>query len=461
MNTPTSIWNGLSLARQFAAASFTILLLGMASVSAWVSHKIENAVVHSSSVSAALYMDSFIVPLIQELEYTNELSDQTTQTLDKLLSSTPLGKRVLSFKIWLRDGYVVYSSRASISGKTFPVTSNLVNAWQGLLQADFDQLQDDEDAPERESGLPLLEIYSPVRSRETGEILAVSEFYSVAGELNSDLLYAKLQSWLLFAGVGAVMFLALSGIAIRGSRTIDTQQRRLKERVQDLSELRRRVENASRKTTELNEHYLRRIGSDLHDGPSQLIALALLKMDSLKQRTTELIGPSEAGEIDITRDTLSEALHEIRNITAGLALPEIEGISVDQMLRKVVGVHERRSGMSVSLISDKRLNGIQHSILICLYRFVQETLNNAFIHGGAEEATVEASFEDDTLMVTVTDEGQGFDATGISCKSTGFGLPGLRERIESVGGFFDILSQSDQGTVVTARFVIATADDLL
>lgn len=104
MNTPITYWNGLSLARQFALASFVILLIGMASVSVWVSHKIEGAVVHSSSVSAALYKDSFIIPLVQELEFSNELSEQTRQELDKLISSTPLGKRVLSFKIWLQGG---------------------------------------------------------------------------------------------------------------------------------------------------------------------------------------------------------------------------------------------------------------------------------------------------------------------------------------------------------------------
>jgi len=459
MKTLILFWNGLSLARQFALASFVILLIGMASVSAWVSHKIEIAVVHNSSVSAALYMDSFIVPLVQELEFSNELSDQTRQKLDLLISSTPLGKRVLSFKIWLRDGYVTYSSRSSIAGKTFPVTANLANAWNGLVHADFDQLDDDEDSQERDSGLPLLEIYSPIRSRETGEILAVSEFYSVAEELNSDLFYAKLQSWLLFAGAGTLMFLALSSIAVRGSHTIETQQRKLKQRVQDLSDLRRRVENASRKTTELNEHYLRRIGSDLHDGPSQLIALALLKMDSLKQQTAQLIGLSEAGEIDITRDSLTEALNEIRNITAGLAMPEIEGLSLDQTLHKVVKAHERRSGMTVSLVSGACQESIPHSLLICVYRFVQETLNNTFCHGQAEAASVLVSFEDNTLQVSVTDKGQGFDVANIARKSTGFGLAGLRERIESVGGFFDILSQPGQGTVVTARFVFAAQED--
>lgn len=459
MNTPINYWNRLSLAKQFALASFVVLLIGMASVSIWVSHKIEGAVVHSSSVSAALYMDSFIVPLVQELEYTSELSDQTRQELDKLVSSTPLGQRVLSFKIWLEGGYITYSSRPSLTGKTFPVTPNLASAWQGLLHADFDQLDDEEDAQERHSGLPLLEIYSPVRSTETGEILAVSEFYSVAEELNSDLLYAKLQSWLLLAGVGTMMFLSLSSIAVRGSRTIDAQQQKLKERVQDLSVLRRRVENASRKTTELNEHYLRRIGSDLHDGPSQLIALALLKMDSLKQLSAPSSRQSVANEIEIMRDSLAEALNEIRNITAGLAMPEIEGLSVDQTLHKVVKAHERRSGMSVSLVSSECRENIPHSILICLYRFVQETLNNALHHGQSETASVVATYEDSTLQVSVTDDGPGFNVADVAHRSTGFGLSGLRERIESVGGFFDIVSESGQGTIVTTRFILATQED--
>lgn len=455
MNVLTTFWTGLSLARQFALASFVVLLIGMASVSAWVSHKIEEAVIHNSSVAAALYVDSLVAPLLQELEYTNELSDQNKQELDKLLSRTPVGERVLSFKIWLEGGYITYSSHASLSGKTFPVTDSLAASWKGLVSADFDQLDDDEDARERDSGLPLLEIYSPVRSWETGEILAVCEFYTLADELDTDLVYAKLQSWLLFAGVGTAMFLALSNIAIRGSRTIELQQQKLNERVLDLSDLRTRVENASRKNTEMNEHYLRRIGSDLHDGPSQLIALALLKMDGIQSEAVGRVGLSKASQIDITRDSLAEALNEIRNITAGLAMPEIEGLTVDQTLRKAVKAHEVRSGMRVPVVSDDCQIQFPHSILICVYRFVQETLNNVHHHGDAKTASISITFEDDTLQVCVGDEGRGFDVSEVTRRSTGFGLPGLRERIESVGGFFDIISQPGHGTVVSARFVIA------
>jgi len=458
MKKLTVFWYSLSLFQQFAFASFGILLIGMAGVSAWVNQKIEVAVVNSSSAAAALYMDSFIVPLVQELDYSHELSDETRQELDKLISDTPLGASVRSFKIWLRDGYVTYSSRPSLTGKTFEVTPSLVRAWQGKVHADFDQLEHAEDALQKDSDLPLLEVYSPVRSKETGEILAVSEFYASAGGLNADLLRAKMQSWLFFAVVGLGMFLTLSSITFRGSRIIDSQQQRLKERVQDLSELRLRVENASRKTTEINEHYLRRIGSDLHDGPSQLIALALLKMDLLKQQVAKLNGSAETHEIDITRDALTEALDEIRNISAGLAMPEIEGLSVNQTLHKVVTAHQRRSGTRVSLTGEKSTERVPHSILICLYRFVQETLNNSFQHAEAHNVSVRYTFEENTLLVSVSDDGKGFTVRDMTKTSTGFGLAGLRERIESVGGFFEIDSQPGKGTVVSVRFVF-TAED--
>lgn len=455
MNVLITFWTGLSLARQFVLASFVILLLGMASVSAWVSHKIEMAVVHNASVSTALYMDSFVAPLIQQLDSSRNLTDQTHQLLDNLLEKTPLGERVLSFKIWLEGGYVAYSSRSSLVGKTFPITENLADGWKGLIHADFDDLHDDEDALEREAGVPLLEIYSPVRSSVTGRIIAVAEFYSTAGELRADLFRAKLQSQILFAGVGFLMFLALSSIAFRGSRTIETQQRKLEERVRDLSELRHRLESASRKSTEMNEVYLRRIGSDLHDGPSQLIALALLKMDAIERQAQQVMVPESVRDIEITRESLMESLREIRNITAGLAMPEIEGLSVGQTLQKVIKSHQRLTDMQVNLESADCSRVYPHSILICLYRFVQETLANAFNHGQASEAQVVISCEDDILQVSVSDNGLGFDIEEIARSSTGFGLAGLRERIESIGGFFSIDSNRESGTRATVRFVIA------
>ena len=94
-----------------------------------------------------------------------------------------------------------------------------------------------ESAKERARGLPLLEIYSPIREPWSGEVVAVAEFYEVATEITANLRAARFQSWLVVLAVAAATMALLSGIILRGSRTIQGQRQALTERVAELSAL--------------------------------------------------------------------------------------------------------------------------------------------------------------------------------------------------------------------------------
>jgi hypothetical protein len=95
------------------------------------------------------------------------------------------------------------------------------------------------------------------------------------------------------ATVQVVAYILVAGVVKRGSDTISRQQRALRQQVSNLSslldqnaQLSARVAQAARRTTTLNEQVLRRIGSDLHDGPGQVLALALLRLDSLREQAS-------------------------------------------------------------------------------------------------------------------------------------------------------------------------------
>ena len=107
-------------------------------------------------------------------------------------------------------------------------------AFSGELVAEFDELDDVESAAERESGLPLLEIYSPLLQPWSGEVVAVTEFYELAEGLKVDLSVARWQSWSAVAAVTLSFFLTLSAIVFRGSKTISHQSRELESRIAEL-----------------------------------------------------------------------------------------------------------------------------------------------------------------------------------------------------------------------------------
>ena len=306
------------------------------------------------------------------------------------------------------------------SAKNFRRRTRLQQAWNGHVVAELDELGDAESARERAKKVPLLEIYSPIREPWSGEVVAVAEFYENASEINANLQAARLQSWLVVAAVAAATMALLSGIVFRGSRTIQRQREALTERVAELSALlaqnralRQRVQKASRSASAINERYLRRIGADLHDGPAQLVAFAALRMDSeaLVDRNAPI--GARRKEIAAIRSSLDEAMAEIRSICSGLVLPHIETADLAAIVELTIAAHEQRTGSQVARPGKVAAVPLSAPERICIFRFLQETLNNAYRHAGGKEQTVEIALQEGRLTVAVSDGGPGFDPQAI------------------------------------------------
>jgi signal transduction histidine kinase len=449
----------LSLAAQFTIVAAFVIGIIMAVLGRWVAARIETGVITNTAASAALSMDRFVEPYAQELASGSSLSVASQNALTELVKNKGFGERIVSVKIWRPDGTIVYSTFPDMIGKRLPVSNSLIHALNGEVVAEFQELDEVENVPERGLGMPLLEIYSPVREDDSGRIIAVVEFYQLVDSFANQLAWAQLEGVLMVGGLSLLMLGALIGIVRRGSRTIISQQLALSERVADLSrslalneELRQRVADANRRSSESNERFLRRVSAELHDGPVQLIGLVLLRLDGLnapaRSRDAECVGET----IEVIRGALREALSEIRGLSNGLALPELENLSFDDAIELAVTNHERRSGTAVGVNFAETLPVIPTSIKTCAYRFVQEALNNAFRHAGGAGQNVELSWDGDRLEIEVSDQGPGINGTCQASCGSGIGLTGLRDRIESLGGTMLIRSSPGQGTRLRASF---------
>ncbi|GAB2177074.1 sensor histidine kinase [Dongia sp. agr-C8] len=444
----------LRLDQQFMLAGSLVSLLGMAVIGAWVTDKIVESVTRNSAIAAAMYMESFIAPLSQELGSDNALSPATVARLHQVLATEPFVDRIVSVKIWKKGGLVAFSTESDLIGRRFEPNESLRRSWAGKLEAEFNEIEDEEAASERARDIPLLEVYNPVHSIETGKIIAVAEFYQNATELQHDLVRARVTSWLVVGAVWIVTFALLFGIVRSGSRLIGRQHAELEARFAELSrvssqneKLRLRIQNASLRAAELTERQLRRISADLHDGPAQALALASLRLEKLAQSPG-----AEQAEAGTIRQSLDEALRDIRNLCRGITLPELEGRSIAQVLELAVETHERRTKTAVALADGTGATGAlrpAHPVLICIYRFVQECLMNAFRHAGGRDQRVEACMLEGSLQIEVIDAGPGLAQTPTDPNHAPLGLLGLRERIEVLGGVMRSESGAAGGTRLT------------
>ncbi|MBY5400243.1 sensor histidine kinase [Rhizobium leguminosarum] len=449
-------WNARSLASQFFIAGGLISIAAMFVVGLFVSHLIDETVIHNSGAATALYVDSVIAPLLPDMQTESLLDDASTQALDETLGQGALGKRLVSFKLWRSDGTILYSNEKELVGRKFAVNDKLQRAFAGSLVARYQIASDPESDKERALGKPLMEIYNPVLQPWSGQAVAVLEFYETAEGLGDSLAHARLRSWGAVAALTATFFLVLSVLVFRGSRTIEAQRRDLKERVTELSALlaenrglQRRLQRASQRAAALNETYLRSIGADLHDGPAQHIAYASLRLDSDLLINASTQPEAREKELAWIRSSLAEAMTEIRNICRGLVLPQIEKSSITEIVTRVVEAHQHKTESHVETIVDEDGPDLAPAVKICIYRFIQEALNNAYRHGGGVQQAVKAVSRDGHVRIEVSDHGDGFDPTEV--RPTSLGLVGLRERIDSLGGSFDIKT-GEEGTTVTMIF---------
>jgi signal transduction histidine kinase len=465
-----NFFDGLTLSQRFMLAGLVILLGGMVGIGAWVEQQIVSGVIRRTGAVSALYVDSFLTPLLQELGMGEELSPQSSEALGKLLQDTPIGKQIVRLNIWSTRGKLLYSADpTAVVGKIYPMGEGLLRARLGKVVSEISELNAEEN---QELGLRyvhLLETYTPVWLSGTNRVIAVAEFYQDTTELDGEIAMLKQRSRLVVGPVILVMYLLLAIFVRRASNTITQQKTELANKVSQLTKLlvinkrlQERIRRASASVAALNESYLHRIGAELHDGPAQELGLAVLKLDALagrlESKPDEAAQPATAAQLSTIGLGLQNALKEIRAIAAGVSLPQLASLSVTETVRRAIQAHERRSGTSVQENLAEIDLGAPLPIKITLYRLVQEGLNNAFRHAGGLGQSVKLGLNDNLLILEIADRGPGFDIDSAQSKDGRLGLNGMRERVESLGGQFRILSEIGEGTTILAELPVQVTE---
>lgn len=465
----TPKWRALSLSQQFLTGTIVVLVAGMAGIGWWLSERTASAVKDHTAHTAALYMEGSVAPLLQELASQDELSAETIERLDALLAEPTIRATIVSMKVWRSDGTIVYSKWRQMIGQNFPPSANFKAALAGRVAVEFETETTPENMLERAVGGPLLEIYAPVRAKDSRRVIAVSEFYADGEKLARELRSAAVTSWLIVGGVTTLMLAALSGIVYRGSRTIDDQRDRLREQVVNLEHLlgqnevlRERLKETSARIADIYERTLQRVGADLHDGPAQLLTYQLLRLNKLAPLIEQAAGANGLKQLEQMRSAIAETLTEVRGVSAGLSLPQLASVSFFRVIGLAVTQHEERTGTKVEVEAGDITAEIPLPLKIGAYRLVQEALTNSFRHAAGKGQRVQMNIASpdrgpDRLEVIVSDSGPGF--TRSQENGAGLGLTGMQARVEALGGKLEIASKAGNGTRVAATFELENLDE--
>lgn len=461
-------FRNLSLSRQFLVASFPILLVGMIVIGLWVAREIERGVVSRLGAVTSLYVDSLVAPHMPYLLDADPIDAPHRAALDALLTDTALGQKIVAFNVWRPDGRIVYSTNPGLIGRTFSTGPGFAAAVGGDVYSKIiDRAEQEHGFVDRDWPPRLIETYAPIHSEPLGKIAGVAELYQTIDELTRETGAAQRRSWAVVIAAMAAMYALLFGLVRRGSETIARQRRELDDRVAELSallarnaQLDARVRGAAARTTALNERFLRRIATDLHDGPGQDLGFALMRVETMAARAPAEGAPAsttQREDLQAVRTGLDSALRDLRAISAGLQLPDIERLPPTEIAERAIRDYERKTGAKVTFAATGTTGDVALPVKITLYRLLQESLANGYRHAGGAGQCVSLAEDAGQLVIEVCDEGPGFDAQE-AASAGGGGVAGMRERVHALGGTFELSAAPGRGTAIRARLPVSVPE---
>ena len=189
-----------------------------------------------------------------------------------------------------------------------------------------------------------------------------------------------------------------------------------------------------------------RIARELHDDFSQNVALISLSLDQLRQDPPRSTAELRERTQEIFNQT-SELSTEIHRMSHDLHPSKLDQLGLVTALRSMCVELSRSYGLRIEFKHNDVPVTLQKEISICLYRIVQESLNNVIKYSGAKDACVEVRGDGHTIQLRIEDWGKGFDIESARSKK-GLGLLSMRERLRLVGGTVLIDSRIARGTKI-------------
>lgn len=211
------------------------------------------------------------------------------------------------------------------------------------------------------------------------------------------------------------------------------------------------AETPARSLLSVNEEELSRIVLDIHDGPVQYLFTALSLLTGIQQEIGEqLPGSDLPPRLARVATLLESSLYEIKFFLGVFRPPEFRRRSLTSLIEGLVIQHEEWTGNTVDLHIDTLPADLLLPTKIALYRIVQEALSNASRHSGVDCHQVRVWGAEERIWLEVSDEGRGFeppDLNGdVGDHADHIGLLGMRDRVELVGGSFELASKPGAGT---------------
>jgi signal transduction histidine kinase len=290
--------------------------------------------------------------------------------------------------------------------------------------------------PRRQGIVTIAEKIELLNNQET--IAAKQANFVEFGRLQNNLsefLMLALVSGFLLAVVSAIYILRL--------------ERQARFRYAELVNSRTELQQLSARLVDAQETERRAISRELHDEVGQ--ALGLLLMDA--GRLSTQLGPSDEKGQEIVRSikTVAErTVQTVRSMALLLRPSMLDDLGLVPAVEWYAREMSRRGETEVEVRAENISDDLSDPLKLCVYRMVQEALNNANRHAHAKNVSVDLKQSAKSISVKIEDDGSGFDPK----RTRGMGLLGMEERVKRLGGSLNIESRPGTRTIIRAELPI-------
>lgn len=202
------------------------------------------------------------------------------------------------------------------------------------------------------------------------------------------------------------------------------------------------------------ERERRRLAADLHDRIGQSLAFANIKTQALRG----FVAGEGARHLAELSGLMGQVIQDVRTLIFQISPPLLYEVGLEAALEWLAESIQQEHGFPVAFADDGGAKPLADDMKVTLYQVAREVLINAAKHARPGQVAVETGCRGNRFVLTIRDDGVGFDLSSVVVDSTtrsGFGLFNIRQRMETLGGQVEIDSQPGRGTTVTVTAPLA------
>jgi len=253
--------------------------------------------------------------------------------------------------------------------------------------------------------------------------------------------FSVVRSQLVLALV--IILLVGMGQAVFSTTHLLRLERQTLKHLHEVMEARQELKDLSAKLVATQEDERKSISRDLHDAVGQSMSAVQFELHDLAIALRPY-GVQFKERVDRIRELVESSLAAIRNMALLLRPSMLDDLGLAAALEWLAREISRPTGVRIQVRADGLPTELPDEHKTCVFRIVQEALNNVCKHANANSVEIAARTVDSWLMVTVQDDGRGFQ----NGRGAGLGLTGMQERVESLGGTIKIASGLGKGTLI-------------